>query len=379
MKCFTLLCCAVLSLVSVLSAQDADTLKKKRTEVTAFLKTAKTEREFRIALLELSRFAERAFEINEYEQAGLFYRDAEKVARTMLKDAGLATSLVESAKRTSDVGRQFEKARRAYDLVLEKKATPEDQLVVGKFICFVKGVWDIGLKSLAEGNDEKLKALADRDLYANETKDQRVGLGDSWAELSKKEPAARDRALHWYAQAWPLTGGIEREGLRSKLRAFLFRPGPNPSKPPSYPVSGNAKGRILIDERTSFSGARSLVLLPGDPKTTNGGFIPAFRSPLVPGKYVLSFMVLTDGMPGNVPLFTAKIKNAAQQETRKDLSPTSDQPWWTRVETTLEIPQGGSINLYASMWHERGTIWLDDLSVRNSDGVEFVDNGDFEK
>lgn len=375
MKCFTLLCCAVLSLVSVLSAQDADTLKKKRTEVTAFLKTAKTEREFRIALLELSRFAERAFEINEYEQAGLFYRDAEKVARTMLKDAGLATSLVESAKRTSDVGRQFEKARRAYDLVLEKKATPEDQLVVGKFICFVKGVWDIGLKSLAEGNDEKLKALADRDLYANETKDQRVGLGDSWAELSKKEPAARDRALHWYAQVWPLTTGVEREGLRSKLRTITLKPGPNPKDSSGLPPDFNGRG--FLDERRAHSGSRSLLVLSGE---KNVRYPFKARMAFSEGEYSISVWALTEETEIESSTLVVQIIHPDGKISHAGPRAPVDQPWWKEVTAKFTLAPGDRVSaVFGVNWNRKGTVWLDDLSIRNIDGVEFVESGGFEK
>ena len=238
-------------LLALVPQDDEKAIREKQAGIAAFLKTAKTERAFRAAVNDLTNLADKAESINAYDLAAKLYKHAERIARVALKDSALAKSFTDSAKRSLDVGRKYKRAEKAYFRVEDGKGTPEDHLIVGKFICFVKGGWEVGLRSLAEGSDKKLKALADRDLYGNESKKDKIALGDSWAALAKKEPAAVKRAVHWYAKAWPRLSGIAKEKLRSKLHAIQQRRGPSPSKGPSHTVSEKLKGRVLVDETRS--------------------------------------------------------------------------------------------------------------------------------
>ena len=366
----------VLLAPSLVAGQDTDDeIKKKQGEIVAFIKTAKSDREFRAVVVDLTKLGDRAFEINRYELSAKLYGDAEKVARLNLKDQSLALSLPESAKRAVEVGKEYAKAAKAVQRILDKEGTPEDYLASGRFLCFTKKAWDIGVADLAKGKDEVLQKIAEADLAGIDP----VAIGDQWLAYGKREPAAKERSATWFAKAWAKAGGIEREKLRGKLRAALFRPGKAPSKTPAYPVSTQTKARVLYDETCSYSGVRSLILLPGDMKTTGGDHFPKFR-PFGPGKYVLACRVMSDGTAKDWPIFLVKAKTPDGKETpMMGLNSTTDQPFWVLVEAKFEIPAGATGMFYGSAWHDAGTVWLDDLSIRSEDGTEFVEDGGWEK
>ena len=104
---------------------------------------------------------------------------------------------------------------------------PEANLVVGKFLCLDKGQWTKGLTNLAQGNDESLKKLAERDLAgAGKTPDQTT-LGDAWWDLGEKmeDPAKfnlRRRAAHWYGLAYLELTGISKDKVEKRFKAAGF-------------------------------------------------------------------------------------------------------------------------------------------------------------
>ncbi len=79
---------------------------------------------------------------------------------------------------------------------------PQANLTFGRFDCFVKARWDKGIPKLAAGSDEKLSAIAKKELdkphgLLDETK-EKLEAADAWLEVAAKEdpPAQRKIAEH---------------------------------------------------------------------------------------------------------------------------------------------------------------------------------------
>ena len=364
MKCFALLCCAVLLFIMPLSAQDEETLKKKQAEIAAFLKTAKTERDLRAAVMDLSKLADEAMEIRKYDLSAKLYSDAERACKA-IPDPAQAQEYQEAAKRMTEIGKEFQKASKSVERIITKQATPEDYLASGKFLCFVLGEWAIGIEDLSKGKDAGLKKLAEDDLAGADP----ISIGDSWA--ARKEPGAKTRAAYWYAKVFEKATGIEREKLRGKLRSVFFRPGKTLGIPAGWAA---AKGNIAIDEACSRSGSKSLLILP-----TGVHHYPKVRQPVTAGKkYTISAWVMTDGSDKDFSIFMLNYKEG-KVETTGALTASADRPWWVRVEKTITIPAGAEVSLACTGWYGSGKAWIDDLSIKAEDGTEYVVDGGFER
>jgi hypothetical protein len=103
--------------------------------------------------------------------------------------------------------------------------TPDDpaaNAAVGKYLCLSLGKWKAGLPHLAKGNDELLRAAAERDLAAPTATTELVKAGDAWwAAAEKQSPRgkklAQARAGFWYRQAIGDLGGLNQIKLQKRL------------------------------------------------------------------------------------------------------------------------------------------------------------------
>jgi hypothetical protein len=354
-------------------------IKDKQQEVAAFLKTAKTEREMRVALGDFNRLADRAFQINEYDLAGKLYGEAGKVAQA-LKDTSVAQTLAESAKRASDVGRQFKKAEQGFHRIEESKGTPEDYRDVGRFLCFVKGDWDFGLKYLAQGKDENLKKVAEEDLSGGPTSEATLALAEKWADIARKEPGAQDRALHWYGKAWDGLQGVSREKLRRRLQDMLRR---KPSAKMPDMVRGWTDFGLFVrpDDTYLRSGKQAVKLGPiVDRPDIGSKQVSSNRFKVTPGqKLKLSGWVLTDGSEGVDQLRFVASDAAGAYAGQKDIGIPNDAPFWRRLEGEVVVPERAAMGHVAVFARSRaGNIWVDDFSLKDENGQELLGNGGFE-
>ncbi|MBL9089983.1 MAG: SUMF1/EgtB/PvdO family nonheme iron enzyme [Planctomycetaceae bacterium] len=126
----------------------------------------------------------------------------------------------ETIRTTTERSRQFDKDRRQWEVVQEARKVlaerPADAAansIVGKQLCFVEGKWNEGFAYLSRGDDENLKALAERSLAAPTDIDDVIALGDLWWERSERLNVVAQRrelqagAAYWYGRvAHQLTG-----------------------------------------------------------------------------------------------------------------------------------------------------------------------------
>ena len=134
----------------------------------------------------------------------------------------------------SSADRQF--AIAAQHLAAHRKDPSNVQAAAacGQFLCFIQGDWQSGLPLLAENGNEILRTIARADLRAVSSTDEQVAIGDQWWELSERantdayQQAARERAVHWYAQALrSMPESLDRIHVKNRLDSY------NASKPAS--------------------------------------------------------------------------------------------------------------------------------------------------
>jgi len=136
------------------------------------------------------------------------------------KVQGQIAAASETAKAYEDV--------KAARVKLEK--TPDDHesnLVVGKYLCFVKGDWEKGLAMLALGKDEALKALATQELQGAASSTEQAKLGDGWWNLAEKQEGKtkkqiQARAGYWYQKALPGLSGLIKDKAEKRTKASVI-------------------------------------------------------------------------------------------------------------------------------------------------------------
>ena len=153
---------------------------------------------------------------------------ADQLVKLALDEAQKADDTELSSKAEGRIAEVAEAARayegaKAARLTLEKTPDdPEANLIVGKYLCFVKGDWDKGLLMLALGRDEALKALAQKALENVTSSVEQAKLGDAWWNLAEKQEALAKKhiqawAAYWYRQALPGLTGLRKDRVEKRL------------------------------------------------------------------------------------------------------------------------------------------------------------------
>jgi hypothetical protein len=208
---------------------DADTVAMKNEVLTGASKTAKTPEEF-VALAG----AQLAF-IDELMLQDL-YDLADKTATAALasakksNDAGLTARATSRAKEVAEAKSLYQSQKKTLETLAKNPDDPGANLEMGKFLCFVKGEWDLGARFLVKSGDTALKALAERELAFSVQSIERVALADGWWELADKEKSplrkarlmARARAI--YESALPDASALQRAKIEKRLNELSLPP-----------------------------------------------------------------------------------------------------------------------------------------------------------
>ncbi len=359
---------------------DEEKIKARQAEIAQFLKTAKEDRQFRAALGDLRRLADRAYEINRYEISARLHEQAEKVAR-ILKDAALATELQGATKRARETGKEYEKVVRSELKLSALEGKPEDYLVTAKFYALVKGDWKAAIPLLAKGSDAKLKEAAEADLGEPKSPDEQVALAERWWALGEKY---RERALHWYGTAWLLSTGVAKERLRTRClevsrHRVTSRP---PLEVPAKWTRENSGKTVQLDAGCAHAGTCSVRFDPSSGKP--GDEFSGLKSGAIPSAegraYVLSGWVLSDGNVRDDNLMVVAFDAGGKTITLLLAPVPIDSPFWTRISREVTCPPTTtSIDVRLQMLSRSGRIWLDEVSLRDENEAELLQNGSFEE
>jgi hypothetical protein len=193
--------------------------------LTALAKTARTPGE-------LGLLAETYLEIMDGHLAMDQYSAADKAAAAAIqfaKKSGsvtLAALAVERKKEADEASTRFRAMKGVLETLAANPAHAESNLEMGRFLCFIKGSWDLGLRFLALGSDVDLKNLAAAENAGLVATPEIQKVADGWFDLFQKEPPSlkkKQLGLHargLYQSILADTTGLALVKLQKRLEAL---------------------------------------------------------------------------------------------------------------------------------------------------------------
>lgn len=137
--------------------------------------------------------------------------------------APMSAAVNEKQKELADLRKEFGKAEEALKAL---RANPDDQaanLVAGRYWCFRRNNWDIGLPYLAKCSDTAIRDVVAKDLQLPKECEAQASLADEWRTLAEKardradKQASANRALYWCRLAAATATGLTRSRLHKKI------------------------------------------------------------------------------------------------------------------------------------------------------------------
>lgn len=367
----------VLALVLLVVPQQAEAekkLKEKADDLEAIIKaTQKVETITGVAGALLS-LCDDAIQIDAYDLAAKLTDRAAQLAKGLKNQELLARAQIRQTEAKA-IQSEYNKIK---DKILVD--TPENNLAVGKFIALHKGDWTVATEILAKCSDPELKSAAE----ANN--------GDAWWKVAEKRKGIekdkfRLHALDFYRDAWPKLGEADKEIVKARAYSVLVNEKANSKSdlPIPWKKGWGVTNQVWRDERAAHTGRFSIAIAPYTPKSSFD--FSTEEIPVIPGrKYVASLWVLGNG--GGT--FSAdKMRTVLYVQLKKPtgelvLEVTSSdlphKPFWTKVEVELTIGKDiGKISVYARRGDLTGDVWIDDISLKDDQGKELLENGSFER
>lgn len=290
---------------------------------------------------------------------------------------GLALLLTQSKPLPSEL--EFKKAQTKLATMPDD---PDANTVVGKYLAFVEGNYDDGLKYLEKSGDTGLKTLAMHErapLYAD-TGPKKVGLADEWVTAAKKYPALfrifYDRAAHWYTEAWPDLDPVWKAKAKeqgTKLSAARPPGGTRKGLPGGWKTD---MGAPVLDGTIARVGSYS-VKMPSDPKSET--FLKSDPIQVVGKNLEFSGWFRSDGTNKKDDiLFLNYFDKDANLIGVASAPVPVDLPFWNYVSAKAVLPPDVvTVRVGVAERSRMGTLWVDDLSFK-VDGKEVLKNGSFE-
>jgi formylglycine-generating enzyme required for sulfatase activity len=165
---------------------DVDAMAMRQAALMGAGKSAKTPEEL-IPLTEaLLKLIDELIREDQYDSADKVAAAAVLHARNS-RDADLLAQVTIRAKEVSEAKTLYQSMKSVMQTQAKNPDDPGANLEIGRFLCFVKGSWDLGLRFMVKGSDAALKALAEKELAFPPQLADRVALADSWYGLMEKE------------------------------------------------------------------------------------------------------------------------------------------------------------------------------------------------
>lgn len=118
---------------------------------------------------------------------------------------------------------QYDNVSEHLDTLEDQPDDPEANLAVGKYRCFGRDQWPIGLRNLANGSDERLKAIATWELAGAEKGEQQVRIADGWWAYAESIEGEEARLSKLRAGAFYRLAASSLQGLQRAKAAARFR------------------------------------------------------------------------------------------------------------------------------------------------------------
>lgn len=202
---------------------DVEGLALKHATLLAVGKGVKTPEESLAVTLSLDNLVDELVSVDQYDLADKSATAALQHAKRA-NDPALAARLTAKAKDVAESKAKFQSLKSVFEAVAKAPDNPAANLDVGKFLCFFKGNWDLGVRFLAKGSDAALKGLAEKELARPTQESDMAALGDGWSEFGQKEKnvVRKERILlharHWYREALTSATGLRKAAIEKRLR-----------------------------------------------------------------------------------------------------------------------------------------------------------------
>jgi len=295
--------------------------------------------------------------------------------------------------------------KRAEAKVAAKEDDPAANLALGKLLAFGRGEWARAMPHLAKGDDAFFKALAEKEIAGGNALD----LADSWwtgsteieahlltgatatAKVQAKREAARlrpffvERALFWYAKAWP--------SLEENRRPKILDLARKASAPPQGRSEGGGQPAGWNELRTKESGSRIeggyahsgrfSIAIDCSVKAPRANYARLMGTMILipPGtkEVTLSCWMRSEETEGNRDaIFVGFWTGAMDGLTQIGPEIPGNLPFWTRIERTAQIPERAArMAVFLVADSSKGTLWVDDVSL-TAGGKEMLVGGSFD-
>jgi len=165
---------------------DVDAMPIRSSSLAAAGKNAKTPEEFGALAVGLQVLIDDFIRADQYDAA-------EKAAATSLQFAKIAKNvdlIARATGRQKEVGEAktlFASMKSVLQGLAKNPDDPAANLEMGKFLCYVKGTWDLGLRFMAKGSDPELRGLAEREIANPVQSADLLAIADGWWDLAEKD------------------------------------------------------------------------------------------------------------------------------------------------------------------------------------------------
>ena len=201
---------------------DIDVLPSRGAVLTAAAKTVKSPEDAGTLAEALLKHVDELVRADQYEPADKSATAAVAHAKKA-NDPGLAARASTRAKEVAEMKSLFQAQKSVLEKLAKDGEDPGANLEMGKFLCYVKGSWDLGLRFMVKGSDPALKALAEKELAYPEPIAERLAVADGWYDVGEKEKSplrksqllAHARVL--YEALLPSTTALVRAKVEKRL------------------------------------------------------------------------------------------------------------------------------------------------------------------
>jgi hypothetical protein len=138
------------------------------------------------------------------------------------RDTYAARAIQGRTKQIREIQEAWEAIEEARSKLEHDPADPAANAAVGRYVCFSRGDWELGLPLLARGSESQLKTLAEKELKRPVPADVLLELGNAWTDLAKREKGLTAEQLlfqgvYAYVRATPRVSGLAASELKKRF------------------------------------------------------------------------------------------------------------------------------------------------------------------
>jgi hypothetical protein len=184
-------------------------------------KSARTPEDLRTLVALTLKLVDPPLAADDYDQAEKLAANALACAKRS-QDLTLTLRVSAKSREIADQKARHDKLRKARETLESDPVDGAANVLVGQFLCAVKGDWERGLPMLAKGSDPTVAALAQKELAGPMDPAAQAAVGDGWWDLSEKEASPvkerfKEHAGIWYAKAVEKLLGLNKSKTEKRL------------------------------------------------------------------------------------------------------------------------------------------------------------------